>query len=56
MLIICFAMYKHIFSCLLTYLVCSKLFYGFVNFNIVALSTQMQIFHGTHPEIIEDQV
>ena len=36
--------------------ICVILFCGFVSFNIVVLATQIQIFHGTHPEMIEDQV
>ena len=52
----CFVMHKHVFSCLLTCLICIILFYDFVSFNIVVLAAQIQIFHGTHPEMIEDQV
>jgi len=52
-----YAMYKYyVFSCLLTCLICAILFYGFFSFNIVVLATQIQIFHGTHPEMIEGQV
>ena len=78
-----YEMHKHVFSCLLTCLICTILFYGFVGINIVVLvssprpiprtylkharngsgyetivvlATQIQIFHGTHPERIEDQV
>jgi len=28
----------------------------FVSFTIVVLATQIQIFYGTHPEMIEDLV
>jgi len=55
MLMMCFAMHKHVFSCLLPYLIHTIQFYGFVSFNSVVLATQIQNFHGTHLEKIEDQ-
>ena len=56
MLMMCFAMHKHVSSRSSTCLICTIQFYGFISFNIVVLATQIQIFHGTHPEMIEDQV
>jgi len=35
---------------------CTMLFYGFINFNMVVLATQIGIFDGTHPGMIEDRV
>ena len=55
MLMMCFAMHKHVFSCLSPYLICTIQFYGFVSFNTVVLATQIKNFHGTHLEMIEDQ-
>ena len=55
MLMMCFAMHKHVFSCLSPYLICIIQFYGFISFNSVVLATQIQNFHGTHLEMIEDQ-
>ena len=52
----CFAVHEHVFSCLSKCLICTIRFYGFVSFNSVVLATQIQIFCGTHPEMIEDQV
>ena len=48
-------MHKHAFSCLSPYLICTIQLYGFVSFNSVVLATQIQNFHGTHLEMIEDQ-
>jgi len=36
-------------------IICTIQFYGFVSFNSVVLATQMQNFHGTHLEMLEDQ-
>ena len=52
----CFAIHEHVFLYLSTCLICTIWFYGFVSFNSVVLATQIQIFCGTHPEMIEDQV
>ena len=44
-----FRVYRHVLYALFG-------FYGFVSFNSVVLATQIQIFCGTYPEMIEDQV
>ena len=55
MLMMCFAMHKHVFHVYCLYLICTIQFYGFVSFNSVGLATQIQNFHGTHLEMIEDK-